>query len=229
MLLKKEKKEIVFSTLKALLQDYGYQWILTGGAPKFYKKGDEYIPYFWLNFFDSGAITFSRMEMTVIEVEDILFKTGVFDWVLQDLEKSKKLKMFSSTVTDSRTELIPISINGDDFETKEQVEEYTEKIVDYIINYGFPFIEYFCYLPNVLTEMERLQAEGRDWNEILSGRGDRLFRGLIISKLCNDQNYSYKELHVDNIFSTESVFKKWLPYYEKLKERLKTLEPIYNV
>jgi len=33
---------------------------------------------------------------------------------------------------------------------------------------------------------------------------------------------------VDNIFATEDI-SEYLPYYEKLKERLKSIEPIYNV
>ena len=32
----------------------------------------------------------------------------------------------------------------------------------------------------------------------------------------------------DTVFN-ESGYEDWLPYYEKLKERLKSVEPIYNV
>ena len=35
-------------------------------------------------------------------------------------------------------------------------------------------------------------------------------------------------IFVDNIFATEDI-SEYLPYYEKLKERLKSVEPIYNV
>ena len=75
--------------------------------------------------------------------------------------------------------------------------------------------------------MDELQAEGKYWSEILSGCEDNLFRGLIISKLCNDKNYNKKIEYVDSIFYESPD--EWIPYYEKLKERLKSVEPIYNV
>ena len=40
--------------------------------------------------------------------------------------------------------------------------------------------------------------------------------------------YNIEIIFVDNIFATEDI-SEYLPYYEKLKERLKSVEPIYNV
>ena len=80
--------------------------------------------------------------------------------------------------------------------------------------------------------MDELTAQGKTWqnreNGILSGSLDAEFRGLIISKLCNDIGFDDKISMCDEIFSREQ-YKDWLPYYEKLKERLKSVEPIYNV
>ena len=80
--------------------------------------------------------------------------------------------------------------------------------------------------------MDELTAQGKTWqnmeNGILSGSLDAQFRGLIISKLCNDIGFDDKISMCNEIFSREQ-YKDWLPYYEKLKEHLKSVEPIYNV
>ena len=117
--------------------------------------------------------------------------------------------------------------NDFEFLTEEHIEYYVEKIEEYIQTDGQKFIETYSYLPNILKKMDELQAEGKYWSEILSGCEDNLFRGLIISKLCNDKNYNKKIEYVDSIFYESPD--DWIPYYEKLKERLKSVEPIYNV
>ena len=80
--------------------------------------------------------------------------------------------------------------------------------------------------------MDELTAQGKTWqnmeNGILSGSLDAEFRGLIIAKLCNDPNFQKKVEMCDTVFN-ESCYEEWLPYYEKLKEHLKSVEPIYNV
>jgi hypothetical protein len=75
--------------------------------------------------------------------------------------------------------------------------------------------------------MNRLEREGKYWAEILTGWPD-FFRGLIISKLCNDTDFERKQNLMDEKFNIPKL-KKQLPYYEKLKRRLKTLKPIYNI
>ena len=76
--------------------------------------------------------------------------------------------------------------------------------------------------------MDELVDTGGYWSDLLTGGVSHLFKGLIISKLCNDPNFYNKIIFVDNIFATEDI-SEYLPYYEKLKERLKSVEPIYNV
>ncbi|MCX2744393.1 hypothetical protein OO013_10975 [Mangrovivirga sp. M17] len=56
--------------------------------------------------------------------------------------------------------------------------------------------------------------------------GEAYFRGLIISKLCNDPNYNQKFRKVEAIFDEPD---EWLPYWEKLKAVLPTIEPKYNL
>ncbi|WP_324025029.1 hypothetical protein QSV08_17675 [Maribacter sp. BPC-D8] len=74
--------------------------------------------------------------------------------------------------------------------------------------------------------MDCLEAEGKYWKEILVGGIDHLFRGLIISKLCDDPNFNVKLEKWDSVIS-QSKYKIWHSYYNTLKEHLKTIEPIY--
>ena len=98
---------------------------------------------------------------------------------------------------------------------------------------GADFVQHYSYLPNVLKRMDELVEAGLTWQYphkgILSGTLDAELRGLIISKLCNDPNFFHKLEECDLVFSEER-YKKWLPYYEKLKtEVLPTIEPKYNL
>ena len=74
--------------------------------------------------------------------------------------------------------------------------------------------------------MDRLEAEGLYWKEILSGGPDYLFRGVIISKLCNDPQYDQKLSFVDSLMQD---LDEWQPYWEKLKAVLHTIEPKYSL
>ena len=76
--------------------------------------------------------------------------------------------------------------------------------------------------------MDNLENQGKYWKEILVGLADYDFRGLIISKLCNDPNFDTKVKSRDEIFYKIPQLSEWIPYYEKLKERLKTIEPKYK-
>ena len=118
--------------------------------------------------------------------------------------------------------------NDFEFLTEEHIEYYVEKIEEYIQTDGQKFIETYSYLPNILKKMDELVDIGGYWSDLLTGGVPHLFKGLIISKLCNDPNFYNKIIFVDNIFATEDI-SEYLPYYEKLKERLKSVEPIYNV
>ena len=91
---------------------------------------------------------------------------------------------------------------------------------------GKKFIETFGQLPNILKEIDRLEAEGKYWREFIGGGPDHLFRVLIISKLCNVPNYQKKLERIKPAF--ENGLPDWRPYWEKLLTKLETLKPIYN-
>lgn len=118
-------------------------------------------------------------------------------------------------------------------DTEEKIEEFCNWYLGYINGEGEDFVQHYSYLPNVLKRMDELVEEGLTWQYpnkgILAGTLDAEFRGLIISKLCNDPNFLQKLEECDQVFS-EDRYKRWVPYYEKLKaEVLPTIEPKYNL
>ncbi len=116
--------------------------------------------------------------------------------------------------------------HGLDLTTIEGFHQWGHLIVDYAQGPGQAFIDTYSYLPNVLKEMDRLETEGKYWKEILVGGIDHLFRGLIISKLCDDPNFNIKLEKWDSVIY-QSKYKIWHSFYDTLKERLKTVEPLY--
>ena len=120
-------------------------------------------------------------------------------------------------------------------DTEEQIEDYCNWYLGYINGEGADFVQHYSYLPNVLKRMDELVEAGLTWQYphkgILEGNTDAFFRGLIISKLCNDSlsNFETKVKFCDKwLYNARND--KWLPYYEKLKaEVLPTIEPKYNI
>ena len=219
MLTKKEKKEYVFKKLDEVLKPQGYKGIKTGGDPCYIINKENYRCKFYLNFSDMGDLYFSKYSMSIRQVESIVEEISSPN----DTSHLDKERYISPTILDTSKNSYLYKI----IETQKELEDFTNWVIDYLEKEGKHFIETYSYLPNILKKMDELQAEGKYWSEILSGCEDNLFRGLIISKLCNDKNYNKKIEYVDSIFYESPD--DWLPYYEKLKERLKSIEPIYNV
>ncbi len=118
-------------------------------------------------------------------------------------------------------------------DTEEKVEEFCNWYIEYINDEGADFVHHYSYLPNVLKRMHELEEEGLSWQNpgkgILAGSIDAFFRGLIISKLCNDSRLDSKVEFCDK-YLYDGTNDEWVPYYEKLKaEVLPTIEPKYNL
>jgi hypothetical protein len=219
MLTKKEKKEYVFKKLDEILKPQGYKGFKTGGDPCYIINKENYRCKFYLNFSDMGDLYFSKYSMSIKQVESIVEEISSPN----DTSHLDKERYISPTILDTSKNSYLYKI----IETQKELEDFTNWVIDYLEKEGKHFIETYSYLPNILKKMDELLAEGKYWSEILSGCEDNLFRGLIISKLCNDKNYNKKIEYIDSIFYESPD--DWLPYYEKLKERLKSVEPIYNV
>ena len=219
MLTKKEKKEYVFKKLDEVLKPQGYKGIKTGGDPCYIINKENYRCKFYLNFSDMGDLYFSKYSMSIRQVESIVEEISSPN----DTSHLDKERYISPTILDTSKNSYLYKI----IQTQKELEDFTNWVIDYLEKEGKHFIETYSYLPNILKKMDELQAEGKYWSEILSGSEDNLFRGLIISKLCNDKNYNKKIEYIDSIFYESPD--EWISYYEKLKERLKSVEPIYNV
>ncbi|MDO4228645.1 MAG: hypothetical protein Q4C98_02430 [Capnocytophaga sp.] len=219
MLTKKEKKEYVFGKLDELLKPLGYKALKTGGDPCYILDENEYRCKFYLNFSDRGDLYFSKYSMSLKVVENIVEEINTL--VSFNLDKKRYI---IPTVFDSSENPYIYEIIG----TREDLENFTNWMLDYLKNDGQKFIETYFYLPNVLKKMNDLEQKGKNWNELLSGTLDSNFRGLIIAKLCNDSAFDDKVKKLDVKFSQKG-YEEWLPYYEKLKERLKSIESIYDI
>jgi hypothetical protein len=223
---KSDKKEYVFKRLNEVLLPKGYELFKSGSDPSYVLKSENIAVNFFFNFKDLGQIDFSSLYISIKVVENIMFEVKIpnnnYDFV-------DNKKYFLNTIYD-KDMFIPENYYrgiGYDIETQKDLEFFTDWIINYIETTGKDFIETYSYLPNILKKMDELQAEGKYWNEILAGGPEFLLRGLIISKLCNDKNYGNKLEYVKELYI--SMADEYLSYYEKLKERLKTVVPIYNL
>jgi hypothetical protein len=223
---RKEVRNKLFQQLTPSLTTLGFTLIDKGQDPRYIKKDDEKIFYNFFNFHYAGVF-FAPISISIHIVEDIILEIGLPNNSL--ISYIKKDKYFLDTVQFKKDKM-PVVLQ-DDFpiSSDKDINELATWIIDYIGTTGLPFAEYYSYLPNVLTEMNRLEAEGKYWNGILGGLADYLFRGLIISKLCNDVDFNRKVVYCDGMLNSRPSLNEWLPYYERLKERLAYLQPLYNV
>ncbi|MBO4597992.1 MAG: hypothetical protein J5676_08990, partial [Bacteroidaceae bacterium] len=121
-------------------------------------------------------------------------------------------------------------------ETEDDVNMAVDYFLDYLFGTAKKFVETYLYLPNIVRKIEEFIPEDIDWNynddTVLSGMYDGYFRGLIISKLCNDPKFEEKFKYVDDMFQ-EYGANFWggnfSSDYEKLKQLLPTIEPKYSM
>lgn len=216
-----------FDIIKPYFNDRKYKFFNNSGDPSFVKVNQDIVVHFFFNFSRLPGIRFSMFKITHLEVEDIILEISGPNWILDD--HLKKDKYFLSTVEDKNSKN-----NFGEFtklETKKQVQEYAKAIKQYTETNGKAFLDKYSYLPNLLIEMDKLEQEGKYWYGALAGGPELLFRGLIISKLCNDSNFTKRLQSVDIFFSDKEQhdFSEWHPYYEQLKLKLTALSPKYNL
>ncbi|MBC6111320.1 hypothetical protein ACFOG5_08920 [Pedobacter fastidiosus] len=220
----KEKKQALFGILMPYFKTKGFEHIK--GIPERLVKDDRLIFIMGFDFKTKTDFHYgSPLRIHFREVENIVKEVGKpnYDYSLETTEYSfgTVSRDFSDTYNQKFSELNLQTVAG--------FEQWAHLIIEYMEGEGKAFMEHYSYLPNVLKEMDRLEAEGKYWNEVIIGLADYDFRGLIISKLCNDTGYDIKVASRDDVFYKIPQLSEWIPYYEKLKERLKIVEPIYNV
>lgn len=220
-----KQRNIIIGILKPALVAEGYEYFVRdGGNDTFIKQTEFGSSSFYIYFKKYGDADYSGALLSFKFVEQIVMEVGD-----PNIDYSQRLKTndFSQwTVLDQNSGLRYDTINSPIRESAQAIA-FANAYLQYIQTAGLAFIEKYSYLPNVLTEMDRLEKEGKLWHEILNGLADHLFRGLIISKLCNDTAFLSKLEFCDHKFYNAPHLVEWIPYYEKLKERLKELEPKY--
>ena len=222
-MLKSERKKIVFKEFDEYLKPLNFKGYKSGGDPAYLLKFEDRVISFFMNFKDAQWIAISGIKISILLVEQYIIEIFGKDYIMEKYFYDKK-KYFLTTINDKN---FTNKFDSIELNTEYEIINFTNWYIKYLETDGPRFIETYSYLPNILNKMDELLAEGKYWSEILSGCEDNLFRGLIISKLCNDKNYNKKIEYVDSIFYESPD--DWIPYYEKLKERLKSVEPIYNV
>ena len=223
-MLKSERKKIVFKEFDLYFNPLGYKGIKTGGDPTYVLKTKDFVVTFFMNFLDVGGIDISGIRMSILEVENHIINLFGKQYISDKYFYDEK-RYFLDTISDKRR---LDKFSNVELKTEIEVLEFVQWYINYFEKEGKHFIETYSYLPNILKKMDELVDTGGYWSDLLTGGVPHLFKGLIISKLCNDPNFYNKIIFVDNIFATEDI-SEYLPYYEKLKERLKSVEPIYNV
>jgi hypothetical protein len=223
-MLKSERKKIVFKEFDLYFNPLGYKGIKTGGDPTYVLKTKNFVVTFFMNFLDVGGIDISGIRMSILEVENHIINLFGKQYICDKYFYDEK-RYFLDTISDKRR---LDKFSNVELKTEIEVLDFVQWYINYFEKEGKHFIETYSYLPNILKKMDELVDTGGYWSDLLTGGVPHLFKGLIISKLCNDPNFYNKIIFVDNIFATEDI-SEYLPYYEKLKERLKSVEPIYNV
>ena len=223
-MLKSERKKIVFKEFDLYFNPLGYKGIKTGGDPTYVLKIKNFVVTFFMNFLDVGGIDISGIRMSILEVENHIINLFGKQYICDKYFYDEK-RYFLDTISDKKR---LDKFSNVELKTELEVLDFVQWYINYFEKEGKHFIETYSYLPNILKKMDELVDTGGYWSDLLTGGVPHLFKGLIISKLCNDPNFYNKIIFVDNIFATEDI-SEYLPYYEKLKERLKSVEPIYNV
>ena len=223
-MLKSERKKIVFKEFDLYFNPLGYKGIKTGGDPTYVLKTKNFVVTFFMNFLDVGGIDISGIRMSILEVENHIINLFGKQYICDKYFYDEK-RYFLDTISDKKR---LDKFSNVELKTEIEVLEFVQWYINYFEKEGKHFIETYSYLPNILKKMDELVDTGGYWSDLLTGGVPHLFKGLIISKLCNDPNFYNKIIFVDNIFATEDI-SEYLPYYGKLKERLKSVEPIYNI
>ena len=223
-MLKSERKKIVFKEFDLYFNPLGYKGIKTGGDPTYVLKTKNFVVTFFMNFLDVGGIDISGIRMSILEVENHIINLFGKQYICDKYFYDEK-RYFLDTISDKKR---LDKFSNVELKTEIEVLDFVQWYINYFEKEGKHFIETYSYLPNILKKMDELVDIGGYWSDLLTGGVPHLFKGLIISKLCNDPNFYNKIIFVDNIFATEDI-SEYLPYYEKLKERLKSVESIYNV
>ena len=229
-----EIKKIVFKRLDAELKPLGWKAYKSGYNPTYVLDCKFYKVSFYMGF-SVGKVGFSYISMKINEIElyvsECIGNTEVIPgngMIIDDKTVFRK-------TLDEKTFLN--KYNDYVIETEDDVNMVVDYFLDYLFGTAKKFVETYLYLPNVVRKIEDFIPEKISWNynddTELFGMYDGYFRGLIISKLCNDPKFEEKFKYVDTRFTSDRDASFWggnfSSDYEKLKQLLPTIEPKYSM
>jgi hypothetical protein len=220
----KTVEKMIKDTLLTIVESTGFYHYHEYQNTYFRKKEDDNLYQYAIFGTVAGNLFSLSQQIANKRIEDIIFEIGL---PTIDLTNYDRRKNFIFMVNQNNIN----EFNFIELKNKDSVQSFCKKIIDYIDTEGKVFFEKYSHLPNILEEMNKNQNEGIYWSYgVLKGTSEPFMAGLIISKLCNDLDYGNKFKYVMRLYSApEYKLTAYLPYLEKLKERLKTVEPIYNV
>lgn len=220
-------KKLLLESVNPWFEKNGYTF-LDRGDGRYQKDNDEWIFTIMFNFFENSMDHFNTtVFMHSKEVESMILKIGHPTIKMESYRKGENLLFTIQDLNNTDTFLEKIKLIN--LNNIIGYEQWGKLIIHYMENEGAAFINTYSYLPNVLNRLNELEDQGeKNYLKILLGGIDHLFRALIISRLCNDPRYNDKIARFDSII-LQPKYEKWHSYYHKLKEELKSKDPIYNV
>ena len=239
-MLKNEKKKIVFKRLDEVLKPLGWKRICDSGHLPVYVFENSLYKVCFRTQFGRETVDLLTIELAIKEVESYISECiGETIWIPgSEILIDNKTK-FRTTVKD-RYDLSKC------YNYVVETEDDINKVVDYFLDYLFgtakKFVETYLYLPNIVRKMDELTSKNIYWMSVVDinemsivGRYDCFFRGLIISKLCNDPLYEEKLQFVEKELiedEKEEECYRWKNFrrdFERMKEILPTIEPKYSM
>ena len=244
---KNEIKKMVCKRLDAELKPLGWKVYKSGYFPVYSLD----IGYFKISFdfivphvsFHGGIynLKFSRIDITIKEIESYISECIGETLLCGNSSMGNidvKTNRYRRTLFD-KTDLTKY----DDFviETEDDANMVVDYFLDYLFGTAKKFVETYLYLPNIVRKVDDFIQNKISWmrnndeGDIeLFGSYDGYFRGLIISKLCNDPLYNEKLDYVElrcKIYEEKNYphYEDFRRDFERMKEILPTIEPKYSM
>ena len=239
-MLKSEKKKIVFKRLDAELKPLGWKRICDSGHLPVYVFENSLYKVCFRTQFGRETVDLFTIELAIKEVESYISECiGGTVWIPgSEIIIDNKTK-FRTTVKD-RYDLS--KCYNYIVETEDDINMVVDYFLDYLFGIAKKFVEACLYLPNIVREMDKHVRQEGAWMcapHMYSGRievsgfYDGFFRGLIISKMCDDPNFKNKLNLVESEVNAPNADDYWgtsfRSDYEKLKQLLPTVEPKYSM
>ena len=233
-----EIKKIVFKRLDEALKPLGWKAYKSGYNPAYVLDTEQYKIIFDMGF-DTDWVGFYSVRVTIKEVESYI-SVCIGDTELTPGGRLIDNKtMFRRTIVDQECFL---DYNDGKVEMDNDVNMVVDYFLDYLFDTAKKFLEVCLYLPNIVREMDKHVRQEGAWmcaphmyngRIKVSGFYDGFFRGLIISKMCDDPNFKTKLNLVESEVNAPNADDYWgtsfRSDFEKLKQLLPTIEPKYSM